>query len=104
MVLINLNSSRELRCQCQSYDDEAIDQEKLSDVIRNNANLASPTNYAKVIHIQLTNCQRLNLLLDIEYLDTNIYQLTQLSIVRTASVEIEFRYSNFNKRHDFLST
>ena len=85
------SSSRELRCQCQSYDDETIDQERMSDIIKNNENLLSPTNYPKVTHVQLTNCQRLNLLLDMEYLDPNVYQLNQLSIVRSPSVDVEFR-------------
>ena len=84
-------SSRELNCGCKGFDDETIDQELLSDIINNIRSNEIPSNLGKVTHLQLKNCQKLNILLDHQTLDQNIYQLDQISFVRVPQVNIEFR-------------
>ena len=86
----NLYSSRELKCSCKSFDSSTYGQERLSEIIKKNVNLDSPPNNPKVTHILLQECENLDLLLDIKYLDPDQYDLNVLSFVSTPELKLEF--------------
>ena len=86
----NLYSSRELKCSCKSFDSSTYGKERLSEIIKKNVNLDSPPNNPKVTHILLQQCENLDLLLDVKYLDPDQYDVNVLSFVSTPELKLEF--------------
>ena len=79
-----------MKCSCKSFDSSTYGKERLSEIIKKNVNLDSPPNNPKVTHILLQQCENLDLLLDIKYLDPDQYDLNVLSFVSTPELKLEF--------------
>ena len=84
-------SSRELKCQCEYYDDQTIGQEYFSEIISKSVD-TEPQGNPKVSHVILKNCEMIDIVLDLDNLDRNRFQVTDVSFMDVPTLNIMFRY------------
>ena len=79
-----------MKCVCQSFDDETTGQEYFSKIIRQNENLAAAPSFQAVTHIQLRNCQSLDLVMDVSALPESEYAVTDVSFENVPTLKLQF--------------
>ena len=89
-VLPALSSSREMKCVCQSFDDATTGEEYFSKIISQNENIASSPSFQAVTHIQLRNCQSLDLVMDVSALPESEYAVTDVSFENVPTLKLQF--------------
>jgi len=82
-------SSRELKCQCEYYDDQTIGQEYFSEIISKSVD-TEPQGNPKVSHVILKNCEMIDIVLDLDNLDRNRFQVTDVSFMDVPTLNIMF--------------
>jgi len=85
---------RELRCVCASKSDESFEEEYFSEII--NPQLAQLSSFARPVsktisHIILSNCKKLKIILDLDRVDSDASELTDISLEYIENLSVKFR-------------